>query len=399
MKIPSTLAALTLFAAAPAALADTLKVPSEYGTIQAAVDAAQSGDRVVIAAGNYTENVWVTGKSDLEIRGSGWPVLLGPGALLRVEAGSNGVLVRGLEFDNAPIQVANSSGVVLTKLRIHDVATAIATDNSGLVVISKCDFQDTSDEAIVDTDSDGFRVEKCRFTAISGWAVALTPVASIGTMNAVISKNRIVNAGGGVFLGGTGSVVEKNRMEGLVLEGVQGGGFVSTAGADILKNRISTATEFAITGTYGGYFIEKNTLYGGGIYIEGPGHFVDGNRVYNASGIGIRAVNIASLSRNTVREPNGDGILVEGDGSDLDRNSVVDGSVNGIVILGDGCTIDRCSSTRAHTYGFYVLGTGNTFTRCKARGSGELDLADANAQGVNTYEGNHFGTTAFNWVP
>ncbi|MDG2478004.1 MAG: right-handed parallel beta-helix repeat-containing protein [Phycisphaerales bacterium] len=54
----------------------TLEVPSEYATIQEAVDAAVNGDTVLIAAGEYFENVVVIEKA-ISIKGDGlvelWP--------------------------------------------------------------------------------------------------------------------------------------------------------------------------------------------------------------------------------------------------------------------------------------------------------------------------------------
>ena len=55
---------------APAAQAATLSVPSQYATIQAAVDAAVSGDVIDIAPGTYTEDVLVLTK-DLALNGAG----------------------------------------------------------------------------------------------------------------------------------------------------------------------------------------------------------------------------------------------------------------------------------------------------------------------------------------
>ncbi|MDP7154012.1 MAG: hypothetical protein QF897_06150, partial [Gammaproteobacteria bacterium] len=48
--------------------AAVLDVPGTYTTIQAAIDAATNGDSVVVAAGNYVENLNL--KSGVNVRGA-----------------------------------------------------------------------------------------------------------------------------------------------------------------------------------------------------------------------------------------------------------------------------------------------------------------------------------------
>lgn len=57
-------------AATPAAFATTINVPSDYSTIQAAINAAVNGDVIVVAAGTFKENIDFLGKA-ITVQGAG----------------------------------------------------------------------------------------------------------------------------------------------------------------------------------------------------------------------------------------------------------------------------------------------------------------------------------------
>jgi hypothetical protein len=82
--------------------ARVLRVPREYATLQAAVDAASAGDAVVVAPGTYTGTVRL--KSDIRLFGSGsaWTVLDGGGAPVKLLdfSGATNVVVAGFTFQN-----------------------------------------------------------------------------------------------------------------------------------------------------------------------------------------------------------------------------------------------------------------------------------------------------------
>lgn len=76
----------------------TLRVPQDYATIQAAIDAAQAGDTILITGGVYNENVTIT-KGGITLQGtSGMPLIAGEGqqATIYCNDVSEQVLLKGL---------------------------------------------------------------------------------------------------------------------------------------------------------------------------------------------------------------------------------------------------------------------------------------------------------------
>ncbi len=95
-KLFGLLGAVLLLTPLTAAVADTLRVPSEYATIQAAIDASVDGDVVEIDDGTYTG----TGNKDLDFVGKAITVRSASGdpALCIIDCENDG---RGFYFHNA----------------------------------------------------------------------------------------------------------------------------------------------------------------------------------------------------------------------------------------------------------------------------------------------------------
>ena len=64
--------ALLLVAVSPAAAATTRLVPADHPTIQAAINAAASGDTIIVSDGTYTENIDFKGKA-ITVRSANGP--------------------------------------------------------------------------------------------------------------------------------------------------------------------------------------------------------------------------------------------------------------------------------------------------------------------------------------
>jgi pectinesterase len=95
---------LALVALAPAAFAATRSVPSSYSTIQAAVNAAASGDTISIANGTYTEQVSIaSSKTKLNIVGASQS-----GVILQAGDGQTALTVNGTDITFSYMTIRNT---------------------------------------------------------------------------------------------------------------------------------------------------------------------------------------------------------------------------------------------------------------------------------------------------
>lgn len=112
------LGAAALALSAGAARAATLRVPAQYSTIQAAVDAAAAGDTIVVSRGRYcgatlTKPVILEGRGRPRVVGCVTSPLVTPGLragfLLsgsKGKSGANGAQIRGFSFDGRGVSSA-----------------------------------------------------------------------------------------------------------------------------------------------------------------------------------------------------------------------------------------------------------------------------------------------------
>jgi hypothetical protein len=149
---------LLAFSATSLAGSRTLRVPREHSTIQAAVDAATDGDRIVVERGRFcgatvTKRVTLSGRPGATIVGCDQPVL---GSGLRMgfflpDARASGTRVSGFRFDGSGVSNQNLTPVALGVLA-RQVDDVDVTDNDFLGSV----------QAVTNTDGSRWRVLRNR---------------------------------------------------------------------------------------------------------------------------------------------------------------------------------------------------------------------------------------------
>lgn len=337
-------ALLAVLALPGLALAGTRKVPSEqYPTIQSAIDGVQSGDVILVAKGTYAENLTISGNNPFTLKGKGKPVIDGGGGDCISLSFVSNISISGFVLTNTSeaIFATGCTAISISKVTIVNPGSRGMhfRNNSAAITVSKCSVTGSGNEGILDEESTGLVVSKCRFTNTGQAAVALSPNyftdGSGGSDGAVVTKNRITGSGeNSIHFGGDGVVVSKNRIASSGQCGIFNDPDTTTAGAVVAKNKV------AASGIHG-------------IHVAGSS---------------------ATVSKNKVKDANQNGLEIRGSG---------------------GHTVEKNKVSAADVDGIHVVSSGNAFTKNKAKGNSAFDLGDDNAEGANAYDGNKFATTSF----
>jgi parallel beta-helix repeat protein len=201
-RISLLAAALTLtvgIALAIPALAKTIEVPKDYQTIQAAINAAQPGDLILIAPGTYKENLTI--RKSIELRGA-----------------DVGVIVDGSRARNTPtILIQRTRDVVIQNLEITGGRRGIQVERSRDVIIKNNLIQKNRRQGILVTDnSQGTQIieNKIFDTAPDEGNVLGNGIILNGDKNAQVLKNFIArSAWSGLRLLSAVAHIEGNTFE------------------------------------------------------------------------------------------------------------------------------------------------------------------------------------------
>lgn len=382
------------------AFGDTLNVPREYPTVQAAVDAAAEGDTIVVARGVHAGEVRVVAKHRLRIKGR-------RGTRLVARTAGEPVL-----------SLSGCSGIEIERLSIGDTdSDCVRISQSSSVVIDSCVLSDASGAGVVFQDAQSSVVRGCVIRNVDDGGVIVEAAQRIllhGNASIGVRTGILVRSSGGEESGSV--VVAENSFVGCVDVAVR----LEGPGHVVSRNRIrGGGNGISIEAGSSENRVERNMLRdldGFGVILRGVGNVATGNRVVRArspslsiaSGdLNLVAENRVSdgggifvtgdrneLSGNVVRRATGSGIFIDGVGNWATRNEVISAGLDGLHIVGADNRIVANASRGAGVVGFRVFGSGHELIGNTARGSRGDDLLDEAAAGANAYVGNDFRSVA-----
>jgi parallel beta-helix repeat protein len=232
-------------AAAPQARG-ILRVPGDYATIQAAVNAASPGDTIDVAAGEYCENVNIVGKSNLRLRTSpGRPAVLNGACVNKQGAGihvmnASGVEITGfvIEYFEFGIHLMSVTGarIHLNESRHHRTGPGVPATARGIGIllqgsngntVSQNRLFDNGRNGITLSGSSGNTVRGNRLennNAVNAPGAPCNLMLNAGSNDNAIVENEIVGRYGlGIMIGpgvATGNKVAQNRIHGFPGPGI-----------------------------------------------------------------------------------------------------------------------------------------------------------------------------------
>lgn len=380
---------------AASAHAETIDVPRDHATIQAAVDAAHAGDVITVETGTYRENVVVGGtdRRDVQIYAADAVVIEGQGTAPAVTfSGAVGVGMHGFTVTSGGdgVLVTDSGDVTVDGLTAQDCAGAgFRVDSSRQVTLATNLVTGAGGSAAVISDSGLVRVDDNVFTGAAADGLTVT-----GGSDVFLCGNRITDCGGsGVSCTGVQRlVVDETHVDEVT------GDAVTVSDSDDVRILVCEFGDNDPETSIGGdavhvdssdrVRVQDNAIVdasGGGVVATESSVTVQSNKILDAGGAAIDVGGTADsyVGENVVARPGGSGIVVSGDSSTIDDNRISHAGGDGIVVLGSNDEVGSNVVTHPADDGVRVSNAAgdagvvvqdNTITRPGASG---LDLGAA----------------------
>jgi len=388
--------ALAVLLLAAAARADSLHVPADFASIQAAVDAAQAGDEVVVAAGTYEETVALVDREDITLRGQGKVVLHGGNSETAVVTLSlcTGVRVERLRFEQpafAAVEVVTSTGTTLSRCCVDGSGgDGLSLVDCTLSVVERCEVEDPAGVGVEVVGCTDTLVFRCRVERPGEVAIDIAG----GDVSHVERCTLLDSPSFALLLESPHGTV----LDNLIKTAVNGGIDVSGAFADVRDNRLIAAGDVPVrVESFGASStVEDNRIVkpvDTGLLVQAVNVVVRRNRVIKseASGIGLFADD-PLVTDNVVLHAVNTGFLTGTvTAGTLSGNRALHCGDSGFLIGGSGLLVHGNEAKGSGLDGFFVVEGPHVFTYNLAKGSGLFDLQDSSGA-ANVYVGNTFPT-------
>lgn len=358
---------VVLLALTAPALAADINVPGDYATIQAAIDAAVSGDRVLVAAGIYSEHI--TLKSGVVVRGAGAAtttidgggagnvVYAGPGVDVSTRLtgfsithgdygvycnGASPVVVNNIIFMNLHDGIFNDNGsspLIRNNIIFTNGADGIQNKDGSSPTITGNQIETSGDDGI---DND----EECSPT-ITNNTIRWIADDGISTVQSspLISGNTIEDCGGDGIENGNGCLAE---IDGNAINNCGDNGIHNdSSNVTITNNTIGFCDGHGIDNKESSPLISNNSIVAceqNGIRNHEYSHpTITGNTIVNcghasgADGIHNEMWSSPSIVGNRIYTSGGDGIATDAGCAPLIDGNLIVGNTFAVSNDGAGC--------------------------------------------------------------
>lgn len=335
-------------------------VPSQYPTIQGAVDAALPGDVVVVAPGIYADNVHqppgdttrcvVVMKDDITLRGGGAGL-----TIIDVNSRGRGIYCNGVT--NATIE-----NLTVREAFAATFGAGILCRDGTTVLIRNCEITRCDDGGIICIDSSPTITNSYLTNNVAKQGGGLSiEVGQIGTGSSpvvtgcVITGNR-APSGGGVFINGFTSepvlescIIDNNSV---LLQAGNGGGFNITGALATISNCYIRSN--VANGTGGGFNMEDCRVTLTNCRIQGNSNvsaFGPGGGIfagYNSELTVVDCTIVGNMADGTDPGAGGGGVALSGTLAvilrqcTIARNGTPSGEGAGLACYGVDATVDKC---------------------------------------------------------
>jgi parallel beta-helix repeat protein len=356
----------------------TLLVPQQFATIQAAVDASANGDTILVQGGVYPENVSVTSRDSLMLRGKGKVTIdaQGVGVGLSLTFCTNSRVER-IGVSNAGvygINLVQTHGTTLFKCRVdHSGDDGVHVQTCTTLTIDSCTITESGDTGITLGDGAAAPADACHVVHNKLSGTVTDGVQVTGNGNSIIG-NVSTQAQFYAYRIGDGSASSQNVFAGNKALQPQYGIDLHGSGNLVSGNTIVHPAQDGID------------------LLDGSDDFVAGNRIISAAygiSVGLTTTDIM-LSKNTVIHPAQEGLSLIGYGFVADGNVVKGSGHDGIALYGsDGLCANNRSTGNAED-GFDLSGGNNLLSGNVGKGNGAFDLHDEgvlnDVDGTNSFK-------------